>query len=253
MNIELGLEKAGRCVSDFSTGSQLPETLHAVIFDVDGVLIDSYQPHFESWREIALQHGVDYTEQQFAEGFGRTSREIVALQWNQPHLTADEIRTIDEAKEAAYRRIVADRFPSMPGATELAAALHAAGFRVAVGSSGPPENVDLAIEKLGIGPYLSARVTGMDVTRGKPDPQVFLMAAQKLGMVPQRCVVVEDAPAGVAAAKAAGMACVGFPSTGRTRNDVAAADLIIRDLSDLSPQVIKELIDKQASPSGGPV
>src|SRR5690606_24181756 len=113
--------------------------------------------------------------------------------------------------------------------------LHADGFRIAVGSSGPPENVDLAIEKLGIGPFLSAKVTGLDVTRGKPDPQVFLIAAQKLGVPPERCVVVEDAPAGVAAAKAAGMACVGFPSTGRTRDDVADADLIIASLNELSP------------------
>lgn len=216
----------------------------AVIFDVDGVLIDSYTPHFQSWQEIARDYGIDYTEAMFATGFGRTSREIVATQWNRPELSADEIRKIDDAKEAAYRRIVSGNFPAMPGATELVSALHAAGFRIAVGSSGPPENVDLAIEKLKLEPWLSARVTGRDVTRGKPDPQVFLIAADRLGVPRERCAVVEDAPAGVAAAKAAGMACVGFPSTGRTRTDVAAADLIIGRLSDLSPETFRGLIEK---------
>lgn len=219
----------------------------AVIFDVDGVLIDSYAPHYASWREIAAGYGVDYTEAMFATGFGRTSREIVAAQWNRADLTAETIREIDDAKEAAYRRIVATDFPAMPGAHDLAAALHAAGFKVAVGSSGPPENVDLAIEKLGLARYLGAKVTGRDVTRGKPDPQVFLIAAEKLGVPPASCAVVEDAPAGVAAAKAAGMACVGFPSTGRTRADVAKADLIIASLSDLSPATFRELIERNAS------
>lgn len=219
----------------------------AVIFDVDGVLIDSYAPHYESWRETAAGHGIDYTEAMFAKGFGRTSRDIVAEQWNRADLTAEQVREIDDHKEAAYRRIVATNFPAMPGASDLVAALHAAGFKVAVGSSGPPENVDLAIEKLGLAPYLDAKVTGRDVTRGKPDPQVFLIAAEKLGVPPRRCAVVEDAPAGVAAAKAAGMACVGFPSTGRTRGDVAQADLVISALTDLTPATFRDLIERSAA------
>ncbi len=219
----------------------------AVIFDVDGVLIDSYAPHFESWREVAARYGVDYTESQFAIGFGRTSREIVADQWNRPDLTEADIRAIDDAKEAAYRRIVADDFPAMAGASELVAALHEAGFRIAVGSSGPPENVDLAIEKLGLAPYLDGKVTGRDVSRGKPDPQIFLRAAEKLDVPPARCAVVEDAPAGVAAAKAAGMVCIGFPSTGRTRDDVADADWIIASLAELTPTTFRELINRHAN------
>jgi beta-phosphoglucomutase len=219
----------------------------AVIFDVDGVLIDSYTPHFRSWREIAHGYGIDYTEAMFAKGFGRTSRDIVAEQWKRPDLSVEQVRAIDDAKEAAYRRIVADDFPAMPGASRLVEALHRAGFKVAVGSSGPPENVDLAIEKLGLAPWLDAKVTGRDVTRGKPDPQVFLIAAEKLGVPPSCCAVVEDAPAGVAAAKAAGMACVGFPSTGRTRHDVAAADLTVSNLAELSPETFRRLIERNAA------
>ena len=218
-----------------------------VIFDVDGVLIDSYQPHFESWRQIARNHGVDYTETLFAQGFGRTSREIIARDWNMPHLSPEEIAAIDDAKEAAYREIVATNFPHMPGATELVKSLHADGFRIAVGSSGPRVNVLLAVEQLGIGDYLDGIVTGQDVSRGKPDPQVFLLAAERLGLPPECCAVVEDAPAGVEAAHAAGMACVGFPSTGRVPADVAQADLQISDLADLSPQAFRELIAQRGA------
>ena len=105
----------------------------------------------------------------------------------------------------------------MAGARELLAQLLTAGFRLAVGSSAPPENVDLTLAEMNIRHLFGAVVNGQDVTRGKPDPQVFLLAARRLDVPPRRCVVVEDAPVGIAAAKAAGMAVVGFASTGRTR------------------------------------
>ena len=87
-----------------------------------------------------------------------------------------------------------------------------------------------------------AVVTGSDVTRGKPDPQVFLLAAGRLGIPPARCAVVEDAPPGIAAAKAAGMTAVGLASTGRTRQSLAAADLVVDALAELTPERIRDLI-----------
>lgn len=215
----------------------------AVIFDVDGVLIDSYAPHFQSWRTVTREYGIDYSEAMFARGFGRTSREIIAGDWNLPDLSPEDISRIDEEKEAAFRQIVADDFPRMPGATSLIRRLWEEGFAVAVGSSGPAKNVALAVERLEITAYLSASVTGDDVTRGKPDPQIFLRAAEKLGVSPERCAVVEDAPAGIEAAHRAGMACVGFPSTGRTPADVQPAELIIKELADLSPRIFRDLIE----------
>lgn len=216
----------------------------AVIFDVDGVLIDSYWPHFQSWQRIAGHWGIDYSESAFAVGFGRTSREIIAEDWGLSDLSPEVISRIDDEKEAAYREIVADDFPAMPGASDLIRQLYDSGIAVAVGSSGPPDNVALAIEQLEIAPYLSAKVTGRDVTHGKPDPQIFLLAAERLGTEPELCVVVEDAPAGVEAAHRAGMACVGFPSTGRTPQDVAAAELVISSLTELSPEAFHDLLDE---------
>jgi beta-phosphoglucomutase-like phosphatase (HAD superfamily) len=135
---------------------------------------------------------------------------------------------------------------------ELVAALHAAGFGVAVGSSAPRENVAPAIDRLGARDCFSAVVTGSDVQHGKPDPQIFLVAAQRLGVPPARCVVIEDAPVGIVAAAAAGMACVGLASTGRTREMLGKAQLVVDALSELSPQVLRQVIERHADQPAAP-
>jgi beta-phosphoglucomutase len=214
----------------------------AVIFDMDGVLVDSYRAHFESWRVVAVEEGLSVTEQQFAATFGRTSREIIAALWGQDRYTPDEALTLDERKEAAYRDIVRDDCPIMPGAVELLDALADARFSLAVGSSGPPANIELVLDRLGRGHLFGATITGMDVTRGKPDPQVFLLAAEGLKIAPSRCAVVEDAPAGVAAANSAKMTPIGLASSGRNREELCDARLVVDSLNQLSPSNIGELI-----------
>jgi beta-phosphoglucomutase len=217
---------------------------YAAIFDMDGVLVDTYHAHFQSWLSMAKRAGLTFTEAEFAPTFGRTSREIIAHFWGRGRYNDAEIAALDNEKEAAFREIIAGNFPAMPGVHKLLIDLHAAGWKLAVGSSGPPENVDLTLDRLGKRDLFSAIVTGMDVTRGKPDPQVFLLAAERLGVVPSRCVVIEDAQPGIAAAQAAGMAAVGLVSTGRTRKELAAADLVVDSLADISPQVLGALINR---------
>lgn len=214
----------------------------AVIFDIDGVLVDSYEAHYRSWHRLAVENGRAYSEAEFAKGFGRTSREIIAETWGDMSLTDDQVRQLDERKEAIYRDLIQHDFPAMPGARGLIRALHDAGFLLAVGSSGPPENVDLAVELLGITPLLQAMVSGRDVTKGKPHPEVFLKAAERMRADPERCIVIEDAAAGVQAAHAGGMKCVGLVSTGRTPDELAAADLVIARLDQLSPTKLRSLI-----------
>jgi beta-phosphoglucomutase len=219
-----------------------------VIFDMDGVLIDSYRAHFDSWRRLAAENGRTYTEEQFVAGFGRTSREVLAEQWAGEPLDEPRIRELSDRKEAIFREEIARNVPAMEGAVELVHALYQAGFRLAVGSSGPAANVRLVIERLGIGPLLSATVTGDDVTRGKPDPQVFQIAAARMGVPGQRCIVVEDAPVGLQAAKAGGMRTVGLASTGRTREELAEADLVVSSLRELSPARLLELFNEEKRP-----
>jgi beta-phosphoglucomutase len=211
---------------------------------MDGVLVDSYHAHFLSWQAVAASRGRGMSREEFDATFGRTSREIIVALWPESVSSEEEIARLDAQKEAAFREILAADFPAMPGVEALLASLHAAGFALAVGSSGPPENVDLVLDRLGGRPLFGAVVHGMDVTRGKPDPQVFLLAADRLGIPPKRCAVVEDAPLGIAAARGAGMASVGLASTGRTRATLAAADLVVDRLCELSPATFRELITR---------
>lgn len=213
-----------------------------VIFDVDGVLIDSYQSHFESWRQLAKEIGRTYTEAEFARGFGRTTRENILEHWADRDFATAEIQQLDDRKEWLYRELIREQFPAMPGAAELIRALHRAGYRIAVGSSGPPENVDLVIDKLGVADIIACRITARHVTRGKPDPQVFQLAASGLDLAPDSCCVVEDAPVGIQAAHAAGVVCAGLASTGRTRFELEDAETVVDSLDELTPARIGGLI-----------
>jgi beta-phosphoglucomutase len=228
----------------FDTRAAMSHEL-AVIFDMDGVLVDSYAAHFKSWQVVAAEEGQTVTEADFALHFGRTSREIIAAYWPDAGLDDHEIAALDDRKEAAFREILQSDFPAMPGAAELLDSLHEAGFLLAIGSSGPPENVDLVLGRLAQRSLFGAVVTASDVTRGKPDPQVFLIAARRLGATPDRCAVVEDAPPGVAAAHNAGMTSVGLASTGRTRESLAGAHLVVDSLAELSPEVLRRLMARR--------
>ncbi len=218
----------------------------AVIFDMDGVLVDSYRPHLQSWTHLAVEHGLAITEEQFAATFGRTSREILRelFHVHEP----DVVRRMDDRKEAIYRDLIRGRVPVMPGALEVIISLHTAGYLLAIGSSGPPENVELVVAELSLTAWMSAIITGGDVCKGKPDPEVFLLAAERMGVLPEACVVVEDAPAGVEAARRAGMRSVALIGT-HSLEALSAADLVIRHLQEeLTPEVVQKLGDAPPHP-----
>lgn len=214
----------------------------AVIFDMDGVLVDSYRAHLRSWQMLARLHGLDLTEPQFAATFGKTSRENIRTFW--PHVSPDDIPAWDRQKEAFYRQILQEDFPAMDGADELLEELRRAGSKLAVGSSGPPENVEVVVRCLRSGRLLDAAVNGSEVDRGKPDPGIFLTAARKLGIPPHGCAVVEDAPVGVEAARRAGMAAIALTGTA-PRDRLGKADWVVDSLRELSAPKIAELIDRR--------
>jgi beta-phosphoglucomutase len=212
----------------------------AVIFDVDGVVTDSYAPHFLSWQRMFGELGRTFSEDDFRATFGRTNRDIFGELY-EGSLAEEQIRAWGDRKEVLYREIIAEKFTAMPGAVELIDALADAGIKVGVGSSGPPENIRVTLEKLERAHRVGAVVTAVDVTRGKPDPQVFLIAAERLGVPPARCAVVEDAVQGVEAANRAGMTSIGITST-TTREKLSHATLVVDALSELAPQRIADLI-----------
>jgi len=215
----------------------------AVIFDVDGVLVDSYRAHFEAWKRVGRRAGRPIGENTFASLFGRRNREIIRLLWGDV-LTEAQAEELAQWKEVQYREVLRTDFRPMDGAAELVDALKAAGFLLAVGSSGPPENVRIALEGLGRARLFDAMVTGDEVRAGKPDPEVFLKASAKLGVEPRSSAVVEDAVAGVEAARRAGMAAIALVGTAtREALTEAGADLVVESLRELSPERIAVLID----------
>jgi len=134
------------------------ETPWGVIFDMDGVLIDSYEAHFEAWRRMLQNHGLNITGEQFAATFGQTNADIFAALF--PSLGKDRYASLGEEKEAFFRQVIMRRFPEKDGASDLVRALHAAGARLAIGSSGPPENVRAVLSRLPAG-----HVHGSSLTR----------------------------------------------------------------------------------------
>lgn len=215
-----------------------------VIFDVDGVLVDSYKAHLESWRKLAEEQGWELTEDQFEATFGQRSREIIEHIWGRK-LDDDELERLDRRKEELYRELVADDFPAVDGARELIEALDAAGFALAVGSSGPRENTDLALAKLDAVERVRVVVSGAEVSNGKPDPEVYRMAAERLDLEPRRCAVIEDAATGLSAARAAGMSNIAIVDAVHTPYQLNGADMVITSLRQLSPDSLASLIDRK--------
>lgn len=213
-----------------------------VIFDVDGVLVDSYQLHFDSWRVSAKRRGWEMTEEMFSSTFGQTSQTVIRKCWSDANVTEQEMSEFDDEKEELYRQMILESFPEMRGAKQLICQLHDAGIPMAVGSSGPRPNIMTALQFVDPNGHIRAVVSREDIQRSKPDPQVFQIAAQRLELPQPQCVVLEDAPVGVAAAHAAGSQCVGVLSTGRTREELSNAELLVNDLSELDVEKLRSLV-----------
>ena len=214
----------------------------AVIFDMDGVLINSYQAHMRAWMRLGEKLGRPITEAQFIPTFGRRNAEIFHALWGDA-VPDNEIDRWGDWKEVVYREIVAESFPGMEGAETLLDALKAAGFALAIGSSGPPANVDVALKGLKRGHLFDAIVHGREVTHGKPHPEVFLTAAGKLGIEPRRCAVIEDSLAGLEAADRAGMTPIAITGTFPRERLEGHAATVVDSLCDLTPAILAARID----------
>jgi len=217
----------------------------AVLWDVDGTLVDTAELHFAAWVEVCRELGRDFTRADFAATFGHRNPEIFAYLFPGRF---DDARVADlgERKEVLYRDAARRQgVRLLPGARALMDALHAAGVKQALGSSAPRANLELLEELTGVGTFLQAVVGAEDTQRGKPDPQVFLVGAERLGVAPRRCVVMEDAVAGVQAAKAAGMKCVAIRFVAHHPEKAlraAGADRVVASLEEVSLATLRELL-----------
>jgi beta-phosphoglucomutase len=215
---------------------------NGVIFDMDGVLVDSGPAHHESWQMLAKKHGLDVSVERFHQTFGRTSRDIIRTIWGAS--TSDEqVRQLDDEKEAIYRELISARVPLMPGCRNLLAKLEKSGLQLAVATSGPPENMELVLSEGLIANYFDATVHGFEISVGKPAPDCFLLTAERLELPPASCVVVEDAPVGVEAARAAGMRTIALAGTHPAETlQAAGAAHVVQRLEDITPELIAQTL-----------
>jgi beta-phosphoglucomutase len=215
-----------------------------VIWDVDGTLVDTAELHFAAWQRICEEQGRPFTRADFAATFGRRNPEIIQYLFGD-RFGETQVAQLGDRKEVLYREAARSGVELLPGVRPLLEELHQAGFRQAIGSSAPRANLDLILELTGIASLLQAIVGSEETQRGKPDPQVFLVAAQRLGIAPERCVVVEDAVAGVQAARAGGMKCIAVTFVGHHPPESlrqAGADRVVRSLEEVSLATMTELL-----------
>jgi beta-phosphoglucomutase len=191
----------------------VPDDLAALaIFDHDGVLVDSLAFHQEAWLELGRRTGLRFTVEFIHETFGMTNPSIFRRLLGDA-ISEDEIRRYGEMKEVCYRDVARGRIRLMDGVRDVLDQLTARRVKLAIGSSGPRANLELTVLECGLEGRFAAIASLEDITRGKPDPEVFLIAAAKARAEPARSVVFEDAPVGIQAAKAAGMYGVGLMTT----------------------------------------
>jgi len=215
-----------------------------IIWDVDGTLVDTAELHFEAWLELCRGLGRPFTRADFAATFGRRNPEIFRVLFGDRFSDA-EIDELAFRKEELYRSAARRGVELLPGVRPLLEALKADGFRQAIGSSAPRANVALILEMTHSASLFDAISCAEDTTRGKPDPEVFLVAARKLGLSPQRCVVMEDAVAGVEAARNGGMKCIAVSFVGHHPEEKlrgAGADLVVKTLETVTARTVRELL-----------
>ncbi|NVM91326.1 beta-phosphoglucomutase-like phosphatase (HAD superfamily) [Variovorax sp. SG517] len=218
--------------------------VEAFIFDMDGTMIDSMPWHARSWVEFVARHGLKLDVSDIlARTTGRTGAECMRELF-QRELSDDECLTLVHEKEEIYRAMFSDNFTEVAGFTAFAKAAVARGLKVAVGTAGDRHNIEFAMSRLKMDPLPLAIVGGDEGFSGKPTPAIFLEAARRIGIAPERCIVFEDAPFGIEAARRGGMRAVAVCST-HTAAELAGPHVIaaVRDYDELAHSKFLETLD----------
>lgn len=211
----------------------------AVIFDMDGVLVDNSEIHIDAFEVFCKRHNCSFERQELYPLFGKGNRDIFPVVLKRP-VSAEEIERFSQEKEAIYRELIEKTIRPLPGLIDFLTFLKAKGVKTAVGSSGIRKNVDFVLKKCGIAAYFDVVVNGNDVKNAKPDPEIFLLVAERLGIAPEECVVFEDAYAGIEAARTARMAVVAVATT-FPKEQHCDYDMIISDFRELDRSAFEKL------------
>src|SRR6266487_5440920 len=220
----------------------------AVLWDMDGTLIDSEDLHWISWRNTLANEGIFITHSQFLSSFGQPNDSILP-QWLGAAATPERMERIANAKEELYRRRVRrNGISPLPGVAYWLHRLHEEGWLQAIASAAPRANIDAILGALSATHIFQAIVSAEDVHRGKPDPEVYLVAASRVGVAPERCIVVEDAVAGIEGARRAGMRSIGVSRNGHQ----LSADVTVRSLDLLDSYAFDVLLEAGRLPDSEP-
>lgn len=213
--------------------------LRAVVFDWDGVVVDSSAHHERSWEVLAARRGLPLPADHFKRGFGKKNNAIIPdLGWAKDPADVDALA---HEKEEIYRSLVGKAgIEPLPGVRPLLVALRDKAIPCAIASSTERANLDLPLDLMGLREFFAAIVSGDDVVHGKPDPAIFLLASERLGLAPSDCVVIEDALVGIEAAKRAGMPVMAVATTNPIEA-LGSADSAVRSMADVTPERLAAL------------
>ena len=214
----------------------------AVIWDMDGIIVDTAQYHLKGWQIVFGKRGVNYTEEDYRRNTGKRSDGIIKNILG-AEIAQDEITAIIGEKDETFRQLIGQTIRPFPGVLKLITSLKEHGFKIAIASSAPMENIQLITQSLKIHNRFDAIISGWQVTKGKPDPQTFLLAAEKLGVEAEDCIVIEDAISGVTASKRAGIRCIAVTNT-TSREELREADLIIDTLEEITIDDLERLLNQ---------
>ena len=193
----------------FYVWRQSPKT---ILWDMDGVIVDSASYHFDAWKETFTKRGKDFTREDFNKFFG-TRNDFIIRNVMGDSLGEEDIELMIGEKENRFREQLKGNVKAFPGAIELLTAVKKGNFKLGLVSSAPRENVDLILDELNIRGCFNCITTGREAQESKPSPEIFLLAAEKCGTKPQHCIVIEDSPFGIEAARDAGMKCLAVTTT----------------------------------------
>jgi len=210
---------------------------------MDGVIADTALYHFKAWQEVFQKRGINFTTEDFKHNFGQRNDSIIRYALGK-NVSPGEVDVIANEKEENYRQRVAQNIKPLSGAIELITSLKEHRLKMAIASSAPIENIQLVTRGLAVNNYFQVIVWGREVTKGKPSPQAFLLAAKRLEVEPKNCVVIEDAVAGVTAAKRAGMKCLAVTNT-HSKQSLVEADLVVDTLEAISVDDLSGLFGKE--------
>jgi beta-phosphoglucomutase len=209
----------------------LRQSKKTILWDMDGVISDSYSFHFAAWQETFAKRGIEFTKKAFTNLFGARNDFIIGTIMGK-ELPETDVKIMVQEKEETFRRKAAGHIKPFPGAIRLLNTLKTGGFRLGLVSSAPSENIDLALSELDLTEVFNCIVFGQEVSESKPSPEIYLLAANKLRATPGDCVVIEDSPLGVKAAKTANMKCLAVTNT-HSRQDLQAADAVVDSLQNV--------------------